>query len=93
MVWQFRKHQHCLANAKTDYQQYGKPIYKYHDDDGYEVYEYVERIYVGNAVVEQNYYYFFIKNGVVQKKGQKVENPPAWSESYNSDPILDFQVL
>jgi hypothetical protein len=70
--------------------KYGKPLYRYHDENGYEVYEYVERVYVGNAVVEQNYYYFFIKDGVVQKKGQKVENAPAWSESYNSDPILDF---
>jgi hypothetical protein len=70
--------------------KYGKPLYKYHDDQGYEVYEYVERVYLGNSVIEQNYYYFFIKNGVVQKKGQKVMTPPPWSEPYNADPILDF---
>ncbi len=70
--------------------KYGKPLYKYHDEQGYEVYEYVERVYVGNAIVEQNYYYFFIKDGVVKKKGQKVQSPPPWSEPYNADPILDF---
>jgi len=53
--------------------KYGKPLYKYHDEQGYEVYEYVERVY-----------------GVVKKKGQKVQNPPPWSEPYNADPILDF---
>lgn len=70
--------------------KYGKPLYKYQDDQGYEVYEYVERVYVGNAIIEQNYYYFFIKDGVVRKKGQKVQSPPPWSEPYNADPILDF---
>lgn len=69
---------------------YGAPIYKYHDEEGYIVYEYVERVYMGSAIIEQNYYYFYVKDGVVYKKGQRPQNRPAWNDDYNADPVLDY---
>ena len=49
-------------------------------------YEYIERIGMGEEIVEENHYYLRVKNGRVVAKRVNQELPPAYDLMYDGDP-------
>ena len=49
-------------------------------------YEYIERILMGEEVIEENHYYLRIKNGRVIAKRVNQEIPPAYDLIFDGDP-------
>ncbi len=55
--------------------------------DGTQLYEYIERIYaVENEIIEENHYYFWIKNGQVVSKKITNQRQPDYDMIYDDDP-------
>jgi len=54
----------------------GKPYSIRHMDEGKDKYEYIERIFMGDKVIEERHYYFIIKDGRVVSKQIQEEKPP-----------------
>lgn len=76
-----------LGSSATDVtKQYGSPLKITRQKDGTEVYEYVERLKIGEETVQENNYKLIIKNGQVISKKYNQELPPAYDELYDEDP-------
>ena len=77
-------------NVKDLVKVYGKP-YQIHSK-GYksEVYEYIERIIMGNQVIEQKRYYFVVDDDMIVGKYLKVNNPPPFEAIYSDDPYPNY---
>ncbi len=69
---------------------YGKPYSIYSRGDGRETYEYIEKIMMGNQIVEQRRYYIVIENGKVIGKYMKISNPPPFETIYSDDPYPNY---
>jgi hypothetical protein len=60
--------------------------------DGTEEYEYIERIPMGQEVVEENHYFLIVKDGKVFAKRNTQETPDAFDLIYDDDPNdIDLQ--
>ena len=49
-------------------------------------YEYIEKIFMGEEIVEENHYFVRVKNGRVIAKRMNQEIPPAYDLIYEADP-------
>lgn len=72
--------------ADTVIQNYGEPYSIKSRKDGSQEYRYIEKLSVGDEIVEENNYYLLIKNGKVVSKRYNQELPPAYDEIYDDDP-------
>jgi len=69
---------------------YGKPYNIYSKGDDKETYEYIEKIRIGNEVIEQRRYYIVIVDGKVIGKYMKLSNPPPFNAIYSDDPYPNY---
>ena len=68
----------------------GEP-YAIHSRDGNsDIYEYIERIYMGSSVVEQRSYFIVISGGKVVGKYMKFSSSPAFDAIYSEDPYPSY---
>lgn len=70
--------------------RYGKPYNIYSKGDDKETYEYIEKIRMGNEVIEQRRYYIVIVDGKVIGKYMKLSNPPPFQAIYSDDPYPNY---
>lgn len=70
--------------------RYGKPYNIYSKGDEKETYEYIEKIRIGNEVIEQRRYYIVIIDGKVIGKYMKLSNPPPFEAIYSDDPYPNY---
>ncbi|MFS8564458.1 MAG: hypothetical protein LVR00_09240 [Rhabdochlamydiaceae bacterium] len=66
--------------------QVGSPYRIQKRSDGSLSYEYIERIFMGEEVIEENHYYLLVKNGRIVAKRMNQEIPPAYDLIYEADP-------
>lgn len=71
-------------------QKYGKPYNIYSKGDDTITYEYIEKIRMGNEVLEQRRYYIIISEGKVIGKYMKLSNPPPFEAIYSDNPYPDY---
>ena len=64
-------------------QQFGEPVSIEMNDEGVEIFTYIERFSMNNQVVEARSYYFYIKDGVVVGKIANVVDRPQVLDSDN----------
>ena len=65
----------------------GKPFAVYKQEGGDVEYEYIERIFLGEELLEERHYFLIIKEGkVVSKRLGGTQHPPAYDEIYEADP-------
>ena len=64
----------------------GRPFAVYKQGDGTVEYEYIERIPMGEEIIEENHYFLVIQKGVVVGKRFGTEHPPAYDTIYDADP-------
>ena len=64
--------------------KFGEPVSITMNDDGIEVFKYIERLSMGGQVMESRVYYFYIKNGIVIQKIATVVDRP---QTINSDQL------
>ena len=69
---------------------YGKPYSIYSKEEGRATYEYIEKIMMGNQIVEQRRYYIVIEDGRVIGKYMKISNPPPFEAIYSDDPYPNY---
>lgn len=65
---------------------YGEPYSIKTNKNGSKDYLYLERIPVGEQIVEENRYILVVKNGQVVSKRFNQEHPPAYDEINDDDP-------
>ncbi len=76
-----------VGEALSQFQQrVGSPYRIRPIKGGGQEYEYIERIPMGNEVIEENHYFLIIKEGKVDGKRSNQETPPAYDLIYDSDP-------
>lgn len=74
------------SSVKQIETQVGKPFAVYGHGTGAWEYEYIERISMGEEVIEENHYFLIVKDGKVVSKRLNTEHPPAYDEIYEADP-------
>lgn len=72
-----------VSNLMTEV---GKPYAIHVREDGFEEYEYIERINTGSHLIAENHYYILIKDGAVVSKYMKQEGPPPYDLIYQEEP-------
>ncbi len=75
-----------LGSSVNSLDKYGKPISITSLPDGSKEYVYVERMWMGEEVVELTYYYITVKEGKIIAKRSSKTTPPAFDELYDPDP-------
>ncbi|MDJ0651677.1 MAG: hypothetical protein QNJ27_01505 [Simkaniaceae bacterium] len=70
--------------------RFGKPYQIVSREGGKETYEYIEKIKMGNQVIEQRRYYIVIQEGKVIGKYMKLSNPPPFEALYSEDPYPNY---
>ena len=76
-----------MGSPVADFEkQVGSPYKVRKLPDGSLDYEYIERIFMGEEVIEENHYYLRIKNGRIVAKRMNQEIPPAYDLIYEADP-------
>ena len=86
-----------MTRQNFDEIQLGTPVSKFEEKvgepykitslkEGSEEYEYIERIPLGDEIVEENHYFLIIKEGKVISKRINRERPPAYDLIYDADP-------
>ncbi len=76
-----------MGSSIADFEkQVGSPYRIQKRSDGSLDYEYIERIFMGEEVIEENHYYLLVKNGRIVAKRMNQEIPPAYDLIYEADP-------
>lgn len=76
-----------LGSSITDVEsRVGSPYAVRKGADGTEEYEYIERYYLNDEVVEENHYILVVKNGQVVSKRLNDKTPPAYDLIDDEDP-------
>ena len=70
--------------------RFGKPYQIISREEGQETYEYIEKITIGNQVIEQRRYYIVMQQGKVIGKYMKISNPPPLQPMYSEDPYPNY---
>ena len=70
--------------------RFGKPYQIVSREGSQETYEYIEKITMGNQVIEQRRYYIVIQDGKVIGKYMKLSNPPPFEAIYSEDPYPNY---
>lgn len=70
--------------------RFGKPYQIVSREGDKETYEYIEKITMGNQVIEQRRYYIVIQDGKVVGKYMKFSNPPPFEAIYSEDPYPNY---
>ncbi len=71
-------------------QKHGQPYSINTRGENTYVYEYIERIRMGDQVIEQRRYFIVVSNGKVIGKYLKVTFPPPYDEIYSDDPYPNY---
>lgn len=71
-------------------QTYGPPYAIHSRKEGEEVYEYMERLNIGNQTVQYKRYFLVMVDGKVIGKYVKVTNPPGYQKIYSDDAFENF---
>jgi len=80
-----------IGMSSSDVQKlYGKPYNVYSKGDEKETYEYIEKIRMGDEVIEQRRYYIVVVDGKVIGKYMKLSNPPPFQSIYSDDPYPNY---
>jgi len=77
--------QNGTSVAEVD-KEYGRPSEVRYLKDGSQEYKYIERIPMGDQVIQENRYYLIIKNGKVISKRYNQELPEEYNLLYQEDP-------
>jgi hypothetical protein len=76
-----------VGSPVADFEQkVGKPYRVRKLPNGNLDYEYIEKIFMGEEIIEENHYYLRVKNGRVIAKRMNQEIPPAYDLIYDADP-------
>ena len=76
-----------VGSPVADFEQkVGKPYRIRQMPNGTLDYEYIEKIFMGEEIIEENHYYVRVKNGRVIAKRMNQEIPPAYDLIYDADP-------
>jgi hypothetical protein len=67
-------------------QRVGSPYQIRNLKDGEKEYEYIERITMGDEVVEENHYFIIVQDGKVKGKRTTQQTPPAYDLIYDDNP-------
>lgn len=70
--------------------RFGRPYQIVSREGDKETYEYIEKITMGNQVIEQRRYYIVIQEGKVIGKYMKLSNPPPFEAIYSEDPYPNY---
>jgi len=80
-----------VGMSASDLQKhYGKPYNVYSKGDDKVTYEYIEKIRMGNEIIEQRRYYIVVVDGKVVGKYMKLSNPPPFEAIYSDSPYPDY---
>ncbi len=74
------------TDIKEVVEQCGAPYRIQKKNDGSQEYEYVERVMMGEQVIQENRYFLTVKDGKVISKERVEKRPPAYNEIYDEDP-------
>ncbi len=76
-----------VGTPLADYEQkIGKPYKVRRLPNGSLDYEYIEKIFMGEEIIEENHYYLRVRNGLVIAKRMNQELPTAYDQIYDADP-------
>lgn len=67
-------------------QRVGAPYTIRNLKNGGQEYEYIERITMGDEVIEENHYFIIVENGKIIGKRTTLQTPPAYDLIYEDDP-------
>ncbi|MEM8727266.1 MAG: hypothetical protein AAGE99_00925 [Chlamydiota bacterium] len=88
------RHRYAEVEVGTDAtdieRRFGKPYQIVSRERNRETYEYIEKITMGNQVIEQRRYYIVIQDGKVVGKYMKLSSPPPFEAIYSEDPYPNY---